>query len=559
MRGSTENPFPTGGSSPAWQADIATLTIGFVMKFFAPRLIRHTFQTSSTKLPSPTSHHISRTALRGTLSCPLTTAPTMSSSSSPTHYDAIIVGSGQCGTPLASAFANAGKKTALVERSHVGGTCINEGCTPTKTMIASGRAAYLARRGRDYGVVAPGPPVIDMAKVRQRKRDIIISFRGGGEGRLSRAGVDVIQGDARFVGPKTLGVKLNEGGEKTVTADLVFLNVGERPARPALPGLEGVAGERVLDSTSVMELGEVPAHLLVLGGGYIGLEFGQLFRRLGAEVTIVQRGRQLMPREDEDIASCLLDILREDGVTVHLSATAKSVSATAGGELPLSLAIETASGEPLSVAGSHILLATGRVPNTDTLNLEAAGVRTAPKGHYLVDERLATSADGVYGLGDAHGGPAFTHISYDDYRIIRSHFLPESVPAAAPAMATTAASVSRNLVPYVVYTDPQLGHVGLHDSDLAKSGRKVRTAKMPMSYVARALETDETRGMMKATVDAETGEILGFTCLGIEGGEVMAVVQTAIMGGVKWWDLEAAVWAHPSLAESLNNLWAYLD
>jgi len=486
--------------------------------------------------------------------------------SSPTHYDALIIGSGQCGTPLASAFAKAGRKTALIERAHIGGTCVNEGCTPTKTMIASGRVAHLARRAADYGVVLPSssssPAVaVDMERVRQRKRDIVTSFSGGSEARLGKAGVDIIKGDARFVGPKTVKVRMSGGGgeDREVSGDVVVLNVGERPARPHLPGLEGVEAARVLDSTSIMELGKVPSHLVVLGGGYIGLEFGQLFRRLGADVTIVQRGAQLVPREDGEVAKCMLDILTEDGIKVYLSSTAESISSASGEELPLRLSVKSASEGSVTVQGSHVLLAAGRRPNTDTLDLEAAGVKTDAKGYLVVDEKLATSAEGVYGLGDAHGGPAFTHISYDDFRILRANLLPDAVPPTTPSMTTTAASKSRNLVPYVVYTDPQLGHVGLHDRDLAHSGRKYKTASMPMSYVARALETDETRGMMKATVDAETGEILGFTCLGIEGGEVMAVVQTAMMGGVKWWDLEAAVWAHPSLAESLNNLWGFLE
>ena len=482
--------------------------------------------------------------------------------SSPTHYDAIIVGSGQCGTPLAKAFANAGRKTAIVERASIGGTCVNVGCTPTKTMIASGRVTYLARRGADYGVnsSATGKVDINMAKIRQRKRDIVASFSGGGEARLKQAGVDILRGEARFTGPKKLSVRLNEGGgEREIAGDVVLLDVGERPTVPDLPGLDGVEKARVLDSTSIMELGEVPAHLVVLGGGYIGLEFGQLFRRLGAEVTVVQRAAQLVPREDKDIAENLLGILREDGVTVHLSSTARSISTGSEAALPLSLTIQSGDGGTVNVTGSHILLAVGRTPNTDSLNLSAAGVETTAKGHLVVDERLATSAEGVYGLGDAHGGPAFTHMAYDDFRIIRANLLPGTVPSTTPAMNTTKASPSRGLVPYVMYTDPQLGHVGLHERDLAKTGRRYKTARMPMGYVARALETDETRGMMKATVDAETGEILGFTCLGIEGGELMAVVQTAMMGRVKWFDLEAAVWAHPSIAESLNNLWGFWE
>ncbi|KAJ9165444.1 FAD/NAD(P)-binding domain-containing protein [Coniochaeta hoffmannii] len=476
------------------------------------------------------------------------------------HYDALILGSGQSGTPLANAFAAAGRRVALVDRAHVGGTCVNEGCTPTKTMIASGRVAYLARRGRgDYGVGgAEGGVGVDMLKVRQRKRDIVDQFRGGSEGRLARAGVDVVNGEGSFVQGKerTLAVRMREGGdEREISADLVFVNVGEGPSRVEIPGLKRVDPGKVLNSTSIMELDDVPRHLVVLGGGYIGLEFGQLFRRLGSQVTIVQRGKQLLPREDGDIAEAMLGILRDDGITVHLSASPTSIKPDDLDSFTLNIKRESA--EALEVQGTHLLIATGRIPSTAKLNLDAVGIKTTPKGHIVVNNKFETGVPGIYALGDVHGGPAFTHISYDDFRIIRANLLPDQTPATTPPMPTSIVSKSRNLTPYVVYTDPQLGHVGLHARDL--EGRKTQTAKMPMSYVARALETDETRGMMKASVDAETGEILGFTCLGLEGGEIMAVVQTAMMGGLKWWDLEAAVWAHPSLAESLNNLWAFLE
>jgi len=305
-----------------------------------------------------------------------------------------------------------------------------------------------------------------------------------------------------------------------------------------------------LNSTSVMELDVVPGHLVVVGGGYVGVEFGQLMRRFGAEVTILQRGKQILPREDKEIAESLQDILKEDGVKILLESTTTSVAATAQG---FDLKIKT-QGRDESISGTHILFAAGRTPNTKSLNLQTAGITTNSRGYIEVNEFLETSAPNIFVLGDVKGPPAFTHISYDDFRILKNNVLSPSPPS-------TKLSTKTRQVPYVVYTDPQLGHIGLHEHEARSQfpDRKIKTAKMPMSYVARALETDETRGMMKAVVDGETGEILGFTCLGIEGGEVMSVVQMAMLGGLSWERLRDAVWAHPTLAESLNNLWGFLE
>jgi pyruvate/2-oxoglutarate dehydrogenase complex dihydrolipoamide dehydrogenase (E3) component len=446
------------------------------------------------------------------------------------NYDAIVIGAGQGGVPLSRELARAGLHTALIEREHVGGTCINEGCTPTKTMVASARVAYLTRRAADYGV-RTGPISIDMARVRQRKRDIVDQFRNGSQKRIENTdGVDLIFGEARFVGLKTVEVN-----GRSLAADLFFLNVGARPNRPPIPGLDQVPS---LDSTSIMELGEVPEHLLVLGGGYVGLEFGQMFRRFGSRVTVVQRGPRLLSREDADVADAVADILREDGLDILLNTEARQVS----GHVQLTVA--TPDGERV-LTGSHLLAAVGRVPNTDRLNLAATGVQTDEHGFIPTNDRLETNVPGIYALGDVKGGPAFTHISYDDWRIIRTNLIEGGQ-----------ASITGRLVPYTVFIDPQLGRIGLSEEEALASGRRIQVAKMPMSGVARALEVDESRGFMKAVVDADTQQILGGAILGIEGGELMAMLEIAMLGKLPYPVLREAIFAHPTLAESFNNLFA---
>jgi pyruvate/2-oxoglutarate dehydrogenase complex dihydrolipoamide dehydrogenase (E3) component len=456
------------------------------------------------------------------------------------QYDALILGAGQAGVPLARALAAAGRRTALVERAHVGGTCINEGCTPTKTMVASARVAYLARRGADYGV-RTGPVTVDLSRVRDRKRAIVESFRDGSQRRLeSTDNLDLIFGDARFIGERAVAVA-GRNGERRLTADLVFINTGCRSARPKL---EGLARVPALDSTSIMELAELPEHLLVMGGGYIGLEFAQMFRRFGTDVTIVQRNAQLLPLEDEDVAAEVQAILEQDGLTVLTGADARCVEPAGDG---VRLLVRTPAGDRILEA-SHLLLAAGRSPNTDQLDCAAGSIEIDAQGYIKTNDRLATSAPGVYALGDVKGGPQFTHISYDDFRIVRDNLL-------CGGDATT----RDRLVPYTVFIDPQLGRIGLSEKDARKRGLDVKVAKMPMSYVARALEMDESRGFMKAVVDAGSRRVLGAAVLGIEGGELMSVLQMAMMGGVTCDTLREAVFAHPLLAESFNNLFATLD
>jgi len=458
------------------------------------------------------------------------------------HYDAIVIGSGQAGGPLSTALAQAGWKTAIIERIHVGGTCINEGCTPTKTMVASARVAYLARRGSDYGVHT-GPVTIDMIKVRQRKRDIVDSFRNGSQRRIESApGLDLLMGEASFTGPKTLEVRLNNGDTRQLTANTIFINAGDRPSQPSIPGIEGVP---TLDSTSIMELDTVPEHLLVIGGGYIGLEFGQMFRRFGSQVSIIQRGPNLLAREDVDVAEEVANIMRQDGINVLLETKPVHVQQTDHGAIHLT--VHSPTGEQ-TLTGSHLLVAAGRVPNTDWLNLPATGVEMDKHGFIQVNDRLETNVPGIYALGDIKGGPAFTHISYDDFRIIRTNLIEKGH-----------ASIRGRLVPYTVFIDPQLGRVGMSETEARAHGHNIKVAKMPMNYVARALEVDESRGFMKAVVDADTSLILGCAVLGLEGGEIMAMLETAMMGKLPYTVLRDAIFAHPTLAESLNNLFSSFE
>ncbi len=459
----------------------------------------------------------------------------------PEHYQAVVIGSGQGGTPLCQALAGAGMRTALVERRHVGGTCVNEGCTPTKTMVASGRVAYLARRGADYGVHT-GDIRVDMQRVRQRKRAIVDLFRNGSQKRIEKtANLELIFAEASFTGTKSLLLRFNDGSQRAITADRIFINAG---VRPGAPKLDGVAGVPFLDSTSIMELDSLPEHLLVIGGGYIGLEFGQLFRRLGSRVTIVQSAAQLLRGEDTDVTAEIANIFEQDGVEILFNAKAERVAKT-GAEIQLAVRVKN---ESRNLAGSHLLMATGRVPNTDTLNIAAAGIAADSRGFIKVNERLETNVAGVYALGDIKGGPAFTHISYDDFRILRTNVIEKGK-----------ASIKDRLVPYTLFIDPQLGRIGITEAEARAQNRKIRVAKMPMSYVARALEVDETRGFMKAIVDAETDQILGAAVLGIEGGEIMAMLQIAMMGKLPFTRLREGTFAHPTLAESLNNLFTHFQ
>jgi pyruvate/2-oxoglutarate dehydrogenase complex dihydrolipoamide dehydrogenase (E3) component len=459
-----------------------------------------------------------------------------------TKYDVIVIGTSQGGRFLPIAFAKAGRKVALVERGPLGGVCVNLGCTPTKTMVASARVAYLAKRGAEYGV-RTGPVSVDLQAVRKRKENMVEGARNFFESLFKPvAGLDLLRGEARFIASKTLEVSLKDGETREITAPLIFINTGARPKQLSIKGVESVP---VLDSSTIMELDTLPEHLLIIGGGYIGLEFGQMFRRFGSEVTIIQHHPRLLVNEDEDIADEITKIFREDGITVLTEAIPQQVQSLSDGRIQLSV---RSPDREQQVTGSHLLAAIGRVPNTEALRPEAAGIQLDKQGYIQVNEHLETNVPGIYALGDVKGGPAFTHVTYDDFRILRTNLLDNG-----------RASTRDRVVPHTIFIDPQFGRVGMSENEAGRQGRNIRVAKLPMNAVIRALETGETRGFMKAIVDADTKQILGCAVLGLEGGEIMAIIQVAMLGKLPYTALRDAVFTHPTLAEGLNTLFMMLD
>ncbi|MBC8985035.1 dihydrolipoyl dehydrogenase [Pedobacter sp. N36a] len=452
------------------------------------------------------------------------------------HYDAIIIGAGQAGVPLAKKLAEAGKKTLIVEKRWVGGTCINDGCTPTKTIIAAAHVAHQARQAGRLGLEIDTVK-IDLKKIMKRKDEIVDSFRTGAKkGIESTNGLDLIHGEATFSGLKELRVKTSDGKERLFSADWIFINTGASAKIPALPGLTKT---NYLTSTTILDLKQIPAHLVVLGGNYIGLEFAQLFHRFGSKVTILEKSSRIVGREDEDVSSAMTEILEEEGLKVLTNITIEEVKGAQG---ELTIQLKTPDGKK-NIKASHLLLAIGRTPNTAALNLDIPGIKTDKNGYILVNEKLETNVKGIYALGDVNGGPAFTHIAYNDYTIVFRNLMEQGKHSTADRQ-----------VPYCMFTDPQLARVGLSETEAKAKGLDFLVAKIPMTQVARGIETGQTLGFMKAIVDPKSSKILGACMLAAEGGEVMAVLQMAMQGGITADTIRYGVFAHPTFSESLNNL-----
>jgi pyruvate/2-oxoglutarate dehydrogenase complex dihydrolipoamide dehydrogenase (E3) component len=457
--------------------------------------------------------------------------------SQPEHYDVLILGSGGGGKLTAWHNGQSGRRTAVVERKWIGGSCPNIACLPSKNEIHSAEAAHFARTGAEFGVMT-GPVKVDMAKVVQRKRDMVERLVAAHLKNYKESGAELVMGDGRFVAPKTLEVSLNDGGTRTLTGAQVFINVGTHAAIPNVPGLDAA---RPMTHIEALELDILPAHLIVIGGGYSGLELAQAYRRFGAEVTVVEASPQLMGREDADASQEIRRILADEGIQIHVPAELLKVSGLSGDEV--NIALRTSDGEQ-TVEGSHILVAAGRIPNTAGIGLDIAGVDLTDHGFVKVNERLETSAPDVWALGDCAGSPMFTHISEDDFRIVRDN------------LAGGSRSTRDRFIPYCMFTDPPLAHVGLSEREAERQGVKTRVAKLPMNAVLRAQATGQTEGFMKALVGEADDRVLGFTMIGAEAGEVVAVVQTAMIADLPYMRLRDADFTHPTFSEGLNFLFS---
>lgn len=453
----------------------------------------------------------------------------------PERIEALVLGSGNGGMFLARHLARCGQRTAVVERRYIGGSCPNTACLPSKNEIWSAKVADLVQHASSFGTKTDSI-AIDMAKVRQRKRDMVEGMIPETVRLYEASGAELIMGVGTFVAPKTLEVGLNHGGTRVLIGDRVFINTGTHAAIPDVPGLEAA---EPMTNIELLELDYVPQHLIVLGGGYVGLEMAQAYRRFGSRVTIIEQGPRLAGREDPDVAEEIRQILVDDGIDVLVASEARRAEGHSGDSV--SLVLRTPSGERI-IEGSDILVAVGRAPNTAGIGLERAGVEVGNRGYINVNERLETSAPGVWAIGECAGSPQFTHVSYDDFRVVRDNL--------AGGNRTT----RDRLIPYCMFTDPELAAVGLNESEARRRGIEVRVAKLPMSAVLRAHTIGEKRGFMKALVSVRDDSILGFVMIGAEAGEVMAVVQTAMLAGLSYTALRDAILAHPTMAEGLGGL-----
>jgi len=443
-------------------------------------------------------------------------------------YDAIVVGSGQGGNPMVAKLADLGWKVALIEKGYLGGTCINTGCTPTKTMVHRAQVAHYARNAARWGVIAHEVSV-DLSTIVEQKNKVVLRKREGQQKSVdTRPNLHLYRGVAHFTGPHTLQV-----GDQVVESERIFLDTGARPFIPPIPGLDSVP---YLTNESIMELTAIPEHLVILGGGYIGLEFSQMFVRFGSRVTVIHNGPQIVPREDPEVAQELQKALEADGIRFVLSADTTKAQIKDGA---ITLTVES-DGKAEDVTGSHLLVAAGRHPNTEDLALDKAGIATNKDGSVKVNNRLETNVPGIWAMGDVKGGPAFTHISYNDFQIIYGNLI------EGKDLTTDG-----RIVPYCVFTDPQLGGVGMTEKEARAKGYKLKTGSVPMSVVARAYERDETAGLMKIIVDADNDRILGATVLSSDGGETVHILYALMLANQPYTLLKGAVYIHPTFAEGL--------
>ncbi|MFS4473465.1 mercuric reductase [Chryseobacterium sp. T20] len=453
------------------------------------------------------------------------------------RFDAIIIGSGQAGNPLAKRLTMEGKRVAIVESVYIGGTCINYGCTPTKTLVGLAKNIAQARKASDYGIILNNN-VPDYKLINQRKNEVVSYYREGLENRLIKdPNITVYHGKGKFSGYKEVSVQLADLSYKLITADWVFINTG---ARPRIPDIDRLQSVNFLTSETILDLEYLPEHLIIAGGGYVALEFAQIFRRMGSQVTIIEKSSKLLSKEDEDVGLEITGILEAEGMQIVMDASIKRVDAETDG----SIAVEILSTQgSYTLTGSDLLIATGRMPNTEDLDLPKTGIQVDGKGFIPVNDHLETTEAGIYALGDVKGGPAFTHVSYHDYIVLAENLLDKKM-----------SSIHNRLIPYCVFIDPELGRVGLTEKEAVEMGLDFSVAKMNTSFIARAVEIGETSGFIKAIVDNKTKKILGVAVICPNGGELMSLLQVAIMGGLTYDQLRDTMFAHPTYAEAINNL-----